>query len=274
MGARVLADWRAGNSAVPAGGLAWLCSTEPGLVEELLEKERSRLGLGHQLLGCLRLVEHGGADRLAGLALRDVLERSATTVCAKALAPAGPAAVLRARLDRELAPGKIVRKLRLDDAPHGRGVIESLPPGEPVDWAALEAAHAREPLPHRQDIVRLDGVPEDVRLRHAALLPEPGPDGLPGGARLTRERARHGLGDHLHCAPATQLDGPLRTGLLDCADLVRLAARPRGCSPIWARPPAARTPRPKSPRPAPFSPAWCAPDSARTPRLGTAWRGA
>ncbi|MFF5475616.1 hypothetical protein [Streptomyces achromogenes] len=93
-----------------------------------------------------------------------------------------------------------------------------------MDWAALEAAHAQEPLPHGQDIVRLDGVPEDVRLRHAALLPEPGPDGLPGGAGLTRERARHGLGSHLHCAPTTQLDGPLRAGLLDGADLARLAA--------------------------------------------------
>ncbi|MFF5475615.1 hypothetical protein [Streptomyces achromogenes] len=105
MGARVLADWRAGNSAVPAGGLAWLCSAGPGLVEELLEKEGSRLGLGHQLIGCLRLVEHGGADRLAGLARRYVLGRSATTVCAKALASADPAAVLRVRFDHEPAPG-------------------------------------------------------------------------------------------------------------------------------------------------------------------------
>jgi hypothetical protein len=93
-----------------------------------------------------------------------------------------------------------------------------------VDWAALEAAHAQEPLPYWQDIVRLDGVPEDVKLRHAALLPEPGPDGLPGSARLTRERARHGLGGQFHCAPTTQLDGLLTAGLLDGADLVRLAA--------------------------------------------------
>jgi hypothetical protein len=54
LGARVLADWRAGNAARPAGGLMWLCSAEPDLVEELLEREGSRLGLGHQLLGCVR----------------------------------------------------------------------------------------------------------------------------------------------------------------------------------------------------------------------------
>ncbi|SEB64576.1 hypothetical protein [Streptomyces sp. TLI_105] len=225
LGARVLADWRAGGSAWPAGGLTWLCSAEPDLVEELLEKHGSRLGLGHQLLGCLRLFEHGGAHRLARLAGRDVLGRSATTLCAKALASADPAAVLRARLDRELAPEKLVRKLRrAPAAPHARDLIESLPPGEPVDWTALEAAHAQEPLPYWRNIVRLDGVPEDVRLRHAALLPEPGPDGIPGSARLTRERARHGLAGLFHCAPSTQLDGLLTARLLDGADLVRLAA--------------------------------------------------
>ncbi|MFE8938130.1 hypothetical protein ACFYNX_11620 [Streptomyces sp. NPDC007872] len=225
LGARVLADWRAGSSAWPAGGAAWLCSAEPDLVEELLAREGARLPFGHQLLGCLRLFEHGGADRLARLAGRDVLGRSAATACAKALASADPAAVLRARLDRELAPEKLVRKLRrARHAPHARDLVESLPPGEPVDWAALEAAHAREPIPYWQDVVRTDGVPEDVRLRHAALLPEPGPDGLPGSARLTRERARYGLGGLFHCAPTAQGDGLLAAGLLTGADLVRLAA--------------------------------------------------
>jgi hypothetical protein len=225
LGARVLADWRAEGSAWPAGGLMWLCSAEPDLVEELLERHASKLDLGHQLLGCLRLFEHGGADRLARLADRDALGRSATTLCAKALASADPAAVLRARLDRELAPEKLVRKLRRARySPQARDVVESLPPGEPVDWAALEAVHAREPLPYWEDLVRLAGVPEDVRLRHAALQFEPGPEGGPGSPLLTRERARHGLGGLYHCALSTQLDWLLMEGLLDAADLVRLAA--------------------------------------------------
>ncbi len=224
-GARVLADWRADGSPWPAGGPVWLCSAEPDLVEELLRRQGARLGLAHQLLGCLRLLEHGGADRLARLAAGDVLGRSATTVCAKALACADPAAVLRARLDRETAPQKLVRKLRrARHAAHARDLVASLPPGEPVDWAALEAAHAEEPLPYWEDIVSLDGVPEDVTLRHVALLPEPGPDGLPGGARLSRERARHGLGGHPHCSPTTQLDGLLMAGILDGTDLVPRAA--------------------------------------------------
>ncbi|WP_199572351.1 hypothetical protein [Streptomyces murinus] len=225
LGARVLADWRAGGAAWPAGGSMWLCSAELDLVEELLEREGPRLGLGHQLLGCLRVFEYGGADRLARLVGRDVLGPSAATVCVKALASADPAGVIRARLDREIAPDKLVRKLRCaQSAPRARDLVASLPPGEPVDWAALEAAHAQEPLPYWQDIVRLENVPEDVRLRHAASLPEPGPDGLRGGARLTRERARFGLGGHFHCAPSTQLDGLLTAGLLDGTDLVRLAA--------------------------------------------------
>ncbi|MBA9051080.1 hypothetical protein [Streptomyces murinus] len=225
LGARVLADWRAGGAAWPAGGSMWLCSAELDLVEELLEREGPRLGLGHQLLGCLRVFEYGGADRLARLVGRDVLGPSAATVCVKALASADPAGVIRARLDREIAPDKLVRKLRrAQGAPRARDLVASLPPGEPVDWAALEAAHAQEPLPYWQDIVRLENVPEDVRLRYAASLPEPGPDGLRGGARLTRERARFGLGGHFHCAPSTQLDGLLTAGLLDGTDLVRLAA--------------------------------------------------
>ncbi|MFB7215373.1 hypothetical protein [Streptomyces sp. NPDC056255] len=225
LGGRVLADWRARGSDYPAGGAVWLCSAEPDLVEELLVKEGTKLGLGHQLLGCLRLFEHGGADRLARVAGADLLGRAATTVCAKALAAADPATVLRARLDRELAPGKLVAKLRrARHSAQTRAVFGSLPPGEAVDWAALEAAHAEDPIPYWSDVVRLDEAPEELRLRHAALLGEPGPDGLSGSVRLTRERARHGLGGLYHCAPATQLDGLLAAGLLTGADLLSQAA--------------------------------------------------
>ncbi|MEU2670101.1 hypothetical protein ABZ622_14745 [Streptomyces sp. NPDC007164] len=229
LGGRVLAEWHARGSAHPAGGPMWLCSSEPDLVEELLAKEGTRLDLGHQLLGCLRLFERGGADRLARVAGADLLGRTATTVCAKALAATDPAAVLRARLDRELAPGKLVAKLRrARHAAHARQIFESLPPGEAVDWAALEAVHAEDPFPYWSDVVRLDDVPEEVRLRHAALLPEPGPDGLSGSVRLTRVRARYGLGGLFHCAPATQLDGLLAAGLLSGTDLLRSAAPAAG----------------------------------------------
>ncbi|MFI6878201.1 hypothetical protein ACIBL6_32645 [Streptomyces sp. NPDC050400] len=225
LGARVLADWRASGSARPAGGLGWLCSAEPDLVAEILVRDGAGLPLPHQLLGCLSLFEHGGAERLAAVAGRDVLGRTATTVCAKALASADPAAVIRARLDRELASEKLVKKLRrASHAAEARHVVESLPPGVTVDWPAVEAAHAADPIPYWPDVVRLDETPEDVRLRYAALLPEPGPDGLPGRAALTRERARYGLAGHFHCAPATQVDGLLAADLLTGSDLLHLAA--------------------------------------------------
>ncbi|WP_372347656.1 hypothetical protein [Streptomyces sp. KL116D] len=225
LGARVLADWRASGSARPAGDLSWLCSAEPDLVAEILVRDGAGLPLAHQLLGCLSLFEHGGTERLAAVAARDVLGRAATTVCAKALASADPAAVIRARLDRELAPEKLVKKLRrAAHAAEARHVVESLPPGVTMDWPAVEAAHAADPIPYWSDLVRLDEASEEVRLRHAELLPEPGPDGLPGGAALTRERARYGLAGHFHCAPATQLDGLLAADLLTGADLLHLAA--------------------------------------------------
>ncbi|MFH9613934.1 hypothetical protein ACH4MM_09395 [Streptomyces pratensis] len=224
LGARVLADWRAGGADRPAGGLTWLCSAEPDLVEGLLVREGSRLGFGHQLLGCLRLLEHGGSDRLADVAGRHVLGRAATSLCAKALASADPAAMLRARLDRELAPAKLLVKLRR--APHAaqaRGIVEALPPGEAVDWRALEAAHRQDPLPYWRDVINLPDVPEDVRMRHAALVPEPGPDRPDASARLSRERAGHGLGNDYHCSPLTQLDWLLTAGRLTGTDLLDLA---------------------------------------------------
>ncbi|WP_353941698.1 hypothetical protein ABII15_08695 [Streptomyces sp. HUAS MG91] len=222
---RVLAAWHADGGDLPGGGLAWLDSAEPDLVEVILVRDGARLGLGPQLLGCLRLLEHGGADRLARLAGRDLLGRTATTVCAKALASGDPAGVIRARLDRERAPEKLIGKLRrARHAAQARDLVATPPVGQSVDWAVLEAAHAEDPIPYWADLVPLPGVPEDVQLRHAALLPEPGPHGLPTGARLTRERARHGLCGLFTAPPATQVDGLLDAGLLTGADLLHLAA--------------------------------------------------
>lgn len=125
-----------------------LCLAEPDLVEELLVKEGSALPPAHQLLCCLNLLRHGGAAWLATVAGRNLLGRTATTVSAKALASADPGAVLRARLDRELAPAKLVSKLRRARYAHQtREAVTALSPGEAVDREAVEAAHARDPIP-------------------------------------------------------------------------------------------------------------------------------
>ncbi|MEW2414802.1 hypothetical protein AB0953_13885 [Streptomyces sp. NPDC046866] len=218
LGARVLAALRADPSAGPVGGARWLSSAEPDLIEEVFAR-RTDLGLAQQVLGCLRLCEHGGPDRLAALVARGVLGQAAATLCVKALESADPAAVLRARADRELAPAKLIARLRKAGR-HWQttGVLGDRLYG--IDWQAVEAAHAEEPLPHWQYVVRHPDAPAALRLRHAELMEEPGPDGLPEWPELTRARARYGLGGRYGCAAATQFDGLLASGHLEASDLL------------------------------------------------------
>lgn len=217
--AQVLAELRADPSARPVGGMGWLSSAEPDLVEEILARYGTELGFVQQVLGCLTLLEHGGAARLTALAGRGLLGQAATKLCVKALGSGDPAAVLRARLDRELAPAKLVKKLRR--ASHHWAATSAVA-ADPVgaDWQALEAAHREEPLPHWRELIGMSLAPAELRLRYPEFAPEPGPGGLPDGAALTRARARHGVADLYHCATVTQLDGLLGSGLLTSAGLL------------------------------------------------------
>ncbi|MEU3778917.1 hypothetical protein AB0F11_38085, partial [Streptomyces sp. NPDC032472] len=222
LGARVLAELRADPSAGPVGGARWLSSAEPELIEEVFAR-RTDLGLVQQVLGCLHLCEHGGPGRLAALVARGVLGQAATRLCVKALESGDPDAVLRARADRELAPGRLIARLRR--ATHHwqtTGVLRDRLYG--IDWDAVESAHAEDPLPQWSYIVRHPDAPAALRLRHAELVEEPGPDGLPDGPALTRARARYGLGGLYGCAAATQFDGLLASGHLEVADLMHEVA--------------------------------------------------
>ncbi|MEW2453106.1 hypothetical protein [Streptomyces albus] len=223
VGALVLERLRAEPAAEPAGGDRWLDSAEPELVREVLARRGTELSFVRQVLGCLRLVEHGGAPQLAALVAAGRLGQGAMKLCAKALSGPDPAAVLRARLERETAPARLVARLRrAGNRWQTRRVVESVPTA--VDWTALEAAHRQEPLPYWEDLVNLPGVPAGVRLRHVALVREPGPDGLPEGAEVTRARARHGLGGLYHWPAAVQFDGLLASGVLSAGDLLHVAA--------------------------------------------------
>ncbi|MFH7595652.1 hypothetical protein WDV06_11200 [Streptomyces racemochromogenes] len=221
--ARVLAELRADPSAPLPGGSLWLHSREPALIEEVFARLGADLGFAEQAVGCLALAEHGGTARLAALARRDVLGQAAATLCAKALASPDPAAVIRARVARELAPARLVGRLRRTPL-HWRttGTVLSVP-GE-VDWEVLAAAHEEDPLPNWKFLVNLPGAPAAIRLRYAALLHEPGPDGLPDGPEATRARARHGLAGLHHDPPVVQFDGMLASGHLTGDDLVHAVA--------------------------------------------------
>ncbi|MFD7628238.1 hypothetical protein ACFV7Q_19730 [Streptomyces sp. NPDC059851] len=234
LGARVRDELRAGpatgtgtgtgtgRETGPAGGIRWLASAEPELIEEVFARHGD-LSLLHQVVGCLHLAEHGGPDRLAALVGRGVLGRAVTSLCVKALQAGDPVAVLRARADRELAPAKLITRLRRHSgAWQSTGAVWSAP--YDVDWQALEAAHEEDPLPQWSSLVNHPDAPTGLRLRHAGLVHEPGPEGLPDGPELTRARARHGLGTLWSCALTTQLDGLLASGHLGAADLLHQVA--------------------------------------------------
>ncbi|MEU3405091.1 hypothetical protein ABZ766_14295 [Streptomyces sp. NPDC006670] len=221
--ARLLAELRADPSGPLPGGALWLRSREPALIEEVFARQGGELGFAQQAVGCLGLLEHGGAARLAALAGRDLLGPAAARLCAKALASKDPAAVLRARVERELDPVKLLTRLRRGPM-HWQTTGAVLATPGAVDWEALAAAHEQEPLPNWEFLVNLRSAPAAVRLRYAGLLHEPGPDGLPDGPEATRARARRGLAGLHHCPPVTQLDGLLASGALTPDDLLRTAA--------------------------------------------------
>ncbi|GAB2590738.1 hypothetical protein GCM10027168_24890 [Streptomyces capparidis] len=206
----------------PPGGTAWLHSAEPDLIERVLR--HGRLDLPAQLHGCLGLLRHGGPGRLAALVEDGVPGAAVTRLAHKALTgPGDPAAVLRARLEREHATPNLLRRLRR--SPHRWTTARLLDdlPADP-DWPALEAEHAHDPVPHWATVVNHPRTPEDVRLRHARHLPAPtrrAPAATPAAALA---RLRHGLGDHHHEPLAVQLDHLLGTGRLTGRDLAREVA--------------------------------------------------
>ncbi|WP_158939569.1 hypothetical protein [Streptomyces sp. NRRL S-87] len=220
LGKLVLERMPAGPWGQPAGSLRWLASAEPDLVEAVLTRS-PELSLVQQLTGCLHLVEHGGRDRLAALVARGVLGRAATKLCAKALASADPAAVVRARLALETDPVKLAAKLRTASG-EGDDPYRRVFPHAP-DWDVLAAEHAKEPLPQWAWLVRRPDAPLELRLRHPELAPEPGPGGLPEGPEFTRARSRFGLGGLYSAPPVMQFDGLLASGHLRARDLLEVA---------------------------------------------------
>ncbi|MFJ5551881.1 hypothetical protein [Streptomyces sp. NPDC093225] len=221
LGKLVLERMPDGPWGQPAGSLRWLASAEPDLIEVVLTRS-PELNLVQQLTGCLHLVELGGRDRLAALVARGVLGRAATKLCAKALASADPAAVVRARLALEIDPVKLAAKLR---AASGTGAdpYRRIFPHAP-DWDVLATEHAKDPLPQWEWLVRSPDAPLELRLRHPELAPEPGPDGLPEGPEFTRARSRFGLGGLSRAPLVVQFDGLLASGHLRARDLLEVAA--------------------------------------------------
>ncbi|MFD0146448.1 MULTISPECIES: hypothetical protein [unclassified Streptomyces] len=208
---------------LPGGRTAWLESAEPELIELVFDRAGKHLTMAQQLVGALNLLRHGGPGRAAALAASGRLGAAVTRLCQKALASDDPASVLAARAAKELAPGRLAARLRKCRT-HGdaRALLDSTP-GTP-EWQALEAEHAREPVPFWEAVVRHPTAPRDFRIRHAGHLHRLSAFGTPPDREVTVARVRHGVDTYGREPLDALLDHLLRTGRLSGRDLVREAA--------------------------------------------------
>ncbi|MEU9997162.1 hypothetical protein [Streptomyces sp. NPDC050848] len=152
--ARLTAELRADPlTELPGARTPWLESAEPELIELVFDRAGKHLTMAQQLVGGLQLLRHGGPRRLSALAQSGRLGAAATRLCQKALASDDPAAVLAARAAKELAPERLANRLRKSRThAQTRSLLDSTP-GTP-EWEALEAEHAREPIPFWEAVVR------------------------------------------------------------------------------------------------------------------------
>ncbi|MFD4140145.1 hypothetical protein ACFWSO_14390, partial [Streptomyces sp. NPDC058572] len=221
--AGLLTELRSDPVATPPGGVLWLRSAEPDLIEEVFARMGKPLSLVQQLVGCLNLLRCGGPQRLSALVDAGRLGQAATRLCQKALAADDPLAVIQARAERELSTEKLAKRLRRCERHWQTADVIRRTAAEP-DWKSLEAEHLREPIPHWDQLVNLPDAPLGLKLRHAERLPEPAYDRIPGRPELTRARLRHGLGGR-HSEPlGRQLDHLLAAGHLSGRYLVHEAA--------------------------------------------------
>ncbi|MCT4354004.1 hypothetical protein M5362_12775 [Streptomyces sp. Je 1-79] len=221
---RLAAELRADPLAeLPGGRTPWLESAEPDLIELVFDRAGKHLTAAQQLVGALNLLRHGGPRRLAALAESGRLGAAATRLCQKALASDDPDSVLAARAAKELAPERLAKRLRKSRThAQTRSLLDSTP-GTP-DWEALEAEHARDPLPSWVAVVRHPTAPRDFRIRNAEHLHRLSALDVSSDREVTVARARHGVGGYGRGPVDALLDHLLRTGRLTGRDLVREAA--------------------------------------------------
>ncbi len=223
----------------PAGGLAayadriedhrlakGLQAPEPDLIEAVFARTSGWLRLPEQLIGCLGMLRHGGPERLAALLDSGQVGPGATRICRKALAAPDTLAALQSRTAREFRAEKLLARLRgLDHAYYGYLVPDLLTLPYEVDWALLEAEHARQPFAVWAALVAHPDAPEEFVLRHHEALGPVVRWRQQESPVLTRARMHLGFGHHHGTSKLTvRLDQALATGRLTGLDLVHLIA--------------------------------------------------
>ncbi|MFB7668654.1 hypothetical protein ACFC1R_32835 [Kitasatospora sp. NPDC056138] len=217
----------------PVGGLAGLVgpvddyrlisglrSPDPAMVEVVFARTGRFLYLPEQFLGAFQLLCCGGADRLAALLDTGLVGPAATKACRKALAAADPVQALRARTEREFTAAKLAARLhglrRWDHSLVNRYLTQPYQ----VDWALLEAEHAREPFEVWSSLINHPDTPEEVALRHHDVLADTGrilPQDTPA---IFAARMRNGLARCTDGDLAVLLDEALGRGLLTGHQLI------------------------------------------------------
>ncbi|WP_086860488.1 MULTISPECIES: hypothetical protein [Streptomyces] len=206
-----------------------LHAAEPELIEAAFEYDRGRFKTPEQLVGCLNMLRRGGPHRLSALLATGRVGSAVTKMCQKALASADPLAALEQRAERELTTEKLASRLRKVRVTRGFVDTERLLALFPdIDWAYLEAEHAREPFDFWSVVVGHATAPTAVAARHAdAILADPRPSYRNRPVRdpeIARGMVRHGLRASDWRAITLRADRLLADGLLTDRDLVSVAA--------------------------------------------------
>ncbi|MFD8383501.1 hypothetical protein ACFV2X_34170 [Streptomyces sp. NPDC059679] len=206
-----------------------LHAAEPELIEAAFAHDRGRFKTPEQLVGCLNMLRRGGPPRLTALLATGRVGAAVTKMCHQALASADPLAKLEARAKRELTTQRLASRLRRVRSTLGYDDTDRLLALFPdIDWAYLEAEHAREPFDFWPVVVGHARTPSAVAARHAdAILRDrrasyrrrPARD-----AEIARGMIRHGLRASDWRAITSRADRLLADGLLTDCDLVSVAA--------------------------------------------------
>ncbi|MDX3230021.1 hypothetical protein [Streptomyces sp. ME19-01-6] len=218
------------ESAIPGNAYPELLhAAEPELIEAAFTHDRGRFKPPEQLVGCLNMLRRGGPARLSALLATGRVGPAVTKMCQQALASADPLATLEKRAQRELTTKKLATRLRKVRSTLGFPDTERLLALFPdIDWAYLEAEHAREPFGFWSAVVGHATAPSAVAARHAdAILGDRRPSYRRRPARdpeVARGMARHGLRASDWRAITLRADRLLADGLLTDRDLVSAAA--------------------------------------------------
>ncbi|MGC0416225.1 hypothetical protein [Embleya sp. AB8] len=203
-------------------------AADADVVELALESLAGKLSLPDQLLAARNVLRFGGAPRLRAMIDRGLLGSGAAKVAAKALAaheqaaePDAGQAVLTARIDRELAPARLVAKLRTCERFADAERVLDRPYAR--DWALLAHEHAREPWPAgvRHALASRPDAPDEIVLAMLTdLYPAEAFAAARRGPRLARTVAAWVLPNGGTAEWHAELERLVAAGLLTGSDLV------------------------------------------------------